>query len=127
MPPTRNTRQRTLIRSVFEDSGRPLAALDVVKLAKARMGSLGVATVYRAINMLVEEGWLVPVEIPAQPTRYEVAGLRHHHHFYCRKCRKVYDVEGCPSEFDDLTPRGFELEAHEIILYGLCLACIPAA
>lgn len=125
MPPTRNTKQRTLIREVFGASGRPLAALDVAKIAQKSMANLGVATVYRSINLLVEEGWLVPVEIPAQPTRYEIAGLRHHHHFYCRKCKKVYDVEGCPSEFDDLTPTGFELEAHEIILYGRCVACVP--
>lgn len=92
-------------------------------LARADAPRLGTATVYRAIHDFVEEGWIVPVEIPSEPTRYELSGLRHHHHFYCRACRKVFDVPGCPSNVDALTPQGFQLDAHEVILYGRCNAC----
>ncbi len=123
----RNTKQRQAIREVFEAAGRPLSAAETVGLARRKQKALGTATVYRAINALVEDGWLVPVELPAEPARYEVAGLRHHHHFYCRSCRKVYDIEGCPSDFISFTPTGFELEAHEVILYGRCDKCTHAA
>lgn len=127
MAATRNTKQRTLIREVMEKAGRPLSASEVAKLARKKSASIGTATVYRAINKLVEDGFLVPVEIPAEPSRYEVSGLHHHHHFYCRKCKKVYDVEGCPSDFTAFTPKGFSLDAHEVILYGRCAQCGPAA
>ncbi len=119
----RNTRQQMAIREIFEKAKRPLSAREVAAKANGGPNSIGTATVYRAINRLLDDGWIVPVEIPNEPSRYEVAGLRHHHHFYCRTCRKVYDVEGCPSNMAALTPQGFELEAHEIILYGRCAQC----
>lgn len=120
---TRNTKQRALIKEVLSDAGRPLSASEVVKLARKKAAKIGTATVYRAINKLVEDGFLVPVEIPAEPSRYEVSGLRHHHHFYCRTCKKVFDIDGCPSDFTAFTPEGFTLEAHEVILYGRCEHC----
>ncbi len=120
---TRNTKQRALIKEVLEEEGRPLSASEVAKLARAKSEGIGTATVYRTINKLLEDGFLVPVEIPAEPSRYEVAGLHHHHHFYCRKCKKVFDVEGCPSDFSASTPEGFTLDAHEVILYGRCAEC----
>jgi len=120
---TRNTKQRALIKEVLEKARRPLSASEVAKLARTKSKNIGTATVYRAINKLVEDGFLVPVEIPAEPSRYEVSGLHHHHHFYCRKCKKVFDVEGCPSDFSAFTPKGFTLDTHEVILYGRCADC----
>jgi Fur family ferric uptake transcriptional regulator len=81
------------------------------------------ATVYRSVKSLVESGEVVAVELPGEPARYEAAGKHHHHHFHCRTCKKVYEVEGCPGELDALVPKGFELESHELVLYGRCLAC----
>jgi len=127
MAAVRNTRQRQVIRRVFEDEKRPLTAGEAVSLSRMRVHSIGTATVYRAINRMVEDGLLVPVEIPAETTRYEIAGLHHHHHFCCRVCKKVYDVEGCPSDFEQFTPAGFELDAHEVILYGRCEPCVNAS
>ena len=127
MAQTRNTKQRKIIHDVFEVSGRPLSAGEAIALARSRSHTLGTATVYRTINKMLEDGLLVPVEIPAEPTRYEIAGLHHHHHFYCRTCKKVFDVDGCPTDFVGITPEGFELEAHEVILYGRCEKCIQAA
>ncbi len=124
MAETRKTKQRQIIRDVLEEAGRPLSASEVAKLARLKVKNIGTATVYRAINKLLEDGFLVPVEIPAEPSRYEVAGLHHHHHFYCRKCKKVFDVEGCPSDFSGFTPKGFTLDAHEVILYGRCADCV---
>ena len=120
MPP-RNTNQRRAIRQAIEDADRPLDANEV--LAEANAEGLGLATVYRTLKLGVEEGWLKPVELPNAPTRYEMAGKKHHHHFECRDCNKVFDVEGCPGNLQALVPEGFTLEDHEIILYGNCGKC----
>jgi Fur family ferric uptake transcriptional regulator len=66
----------------------------------------------------------VAVEIPGQPTLYELAAKPHHHHFLCRTCGRVFEVEGCVGHFQQLTPKGFELEGHEVILRGRCLDCV---
>jgi Fur family ferric uptake transcriptional regulator len=121
--PERSTTQRAAIRRVFEENERPLTPQEVFEAAKRDVPRLGVATVYRAVRRLLEAGWLIPVDIPGEPPRYELAGKTHHHHFYCRTCRRVYEVDGCPVQFPTLAPKGFFLEGHELVLYGHCARC----
>ena len=123
MKKERNTKQREAIREVFQHEDRPLDAQEILTLAQAHCPGLGIATVYRALNKFVEEDFLVPVEIPGNLTRYEQAGKHHHHHFHCNQCQKTFEVDGCPGDLSSLTPKGFALESHEIVLYGLCSGC----
>ena len=119
----RQTRQRDTIRAALAAAGRPLGPQEVLAAARAELPGLGIATVYRAIKALLAEGWLRAVELPGSTPRYEVAGKRHHHHFHCRACDGVFEVEACPAGIRGLLPGGFRLEEHEIILYGLCAVC----
>lgn len=119
----RDTKQRRAIRALFEKANRPLSPTEVLELGKEEVSGLGIATVYRSLKSLVDEKWLVPVQLPGEPDRYEPAGKHHHHHFHCRECKKVYEVEGCPGDLKKLSPRGFKLEGHELTLYGVCAAC----
>lgn len=121
----RNTRQKTAIREAFADADRPLAPEEVLRSARRRQPTLGIATVYRNIQALVEEGWLLAVEVPGDSARYEVAGKKHHHHFQCNDCGKVYDLEGCAVEGKPKLPRGFRASGHEFYVYGTCPACVP--
>jgi Fur family ferric uptake transcriptional regulator len=119
----RHTRQREAIRAALATAGRPLGPAEVLAAARTALPGLGIATVYRTLKALVAEGWLRPVELPGAAARYEVAGKRHHHHFHCRACDGVYEVEACPAGIRGLLPGGFRLEEHEIILYGVCASC----
>ena len=122
----RKTRQRDAIRQVFDDIPRPLGPFEVLDAGRKHVKGLGIATVYRTINSLVEAGWLVPVELPGESPRYERSGAEHHHHFRCRECTRVFEIDGCPGDFAALAPKGFQLEAHEIVLYGRCAQCVAA-
>jgi len=119
----RRTRQRVAIRRVFERNGRPLRPQECLELASEEVPDLGIATVYRNINTLVEAGWLRVVELPGSPNRYETAGRSHHHHFHCRQCDGVFEVESCPGGFAGLAPIGYRVDGHELILYGVCRSC----
>lgn len=119
----RKTRQRAAIRAAFESRGQPLSPEEVLAEAQRHVKGMGIATIYRAIRALLDEGWLVPVELPGQPTRYEQAGKGHHHHFHCRKCGQVFELDGCIDGFLDLAPKGFQVTGHDLVLYGLCLKC----
>ncbi|MFP4146024.1 MAG: Fur family transcriptional regulator [Phycisphaeraceae bacterium] len=120
---TRDTPQRRAIRRAVESAGRPLSPQEILTAARREHGSLGLATVYRTVKSGVEAGWLQPVELPGEPLHYELAGKRHHHHFSCRGCGRVFDVPGCPGDLDRLAPPGFELESHDLVLYGRCVRC----
>lgn len=119
----RRTRQRQAVRSAFERAERPLSPAECLELAADDVPSLGIATVYRHIKQLADDGWLDVVALPGAANRYEVAGQRHHHHFHCSDCDGVFDVDSCPREISRMVPSGFELESHEIILYGRCREC----
>lgn len=118
----RETRRRTAIRTALESAGRPLSPQEILKKAQRSVPSLGIATVYRSVNLLVEQGWAKVVALPNGPARYEPSDKGHHHHFVCTVCERVWDV-GCPGGVIPLTPSGFELEAHELLLYGRCRPC----
>ena len=81
------------------------------------------ATVYRTLKSLVEDNTVIALDVPGEAPRYELAGKGHHHHFSCRTCGKMFDFHGCPGGIQSLVPEGFELEDHEIFLYGTCAEC----
>lgn len=122
----RKTTQRQTIREAFRDAGRPLSVDEAHALAGRSLPTLGVATVYRAVNALVDERWLKAVELPGEPPRYELADLDHHHHFRCTGCDRVFDIEGCALHHKPKLPRGFKVDRHEVIYYGRCPRCARA-
>jgi Fur family ferric uptake transcriptional regulator len=133
MPPSRvakspktfrqNTQQRGEIREVFERNDRPLAGDEVLDLTQQKVTGLGMATVYRTTKALTDEGWLVPVEVPGVPPRYEVRGKAHHRHFHSLKCGKLFELEGCLECLEKLIPPSFRVVDHVVLLYGYCAIC----
>lgn len=120
---TRNTRQKSAIRDAFVAADRPLSPEEILSFAQERVEGLSIATVYRNIATLVKDNWLLPVDIPGEATRYEVAGKAHHHHFHCNSCGKVFELEGCEADIKPKVPRGFRATGHEFFLYGTCASC----
>ena len=122
--PERNTRQRQLIRELFSGAERPLSPEDVVAAAQRRdRRAVSLSTVYRAIRVLVDEGWLAVVELPGSAARYEMAGKAHHHHFVCDVCNAVYELEGCTVTDSLKLPRGFRAVSHDVTIAGTCARC----
>jgi len=120
----RQTRQRIAIRNAIAEADGPLSPNEVRERASAEVEQLGLATVYRTLNAMVEDGEIKAVELPGETARYESADLGHHHHFHCGRCGRVYDFEGCPGNMASLLPKGFQLQDHEIFLYGRCPDCV---
>lgn len=119
----RNTNQRKAIRDVFTETDRPLSTHEVLAAGQRHKPGLGIATVYRTIKLLLDEGWLTIVKLPGEPPRYEVAGKPHHHHFYCRHCDRVFEVLGNNALLNAVVPKGFRLEGHDLVLHGCCAEC----
>jgi Fur family ferric uptake transcriptional regulator len=122
----RSTRQRSAIRAVIDAAGRPLSPQEVLEIAQAEVPALGMATVYRNLKMLVDEGEITVVTLPGDSSRYESAEHDHHHHFQCTSCKRVFDVHACPGNLAQLAPKGFSVDRHELTLYGRCDQCQPA-
>jgi Fur family ferric uptake transcriptional regulator len=119
----RATRQRGAIREALARAGRPLLPEELLDAARAAVPGLGIATVYRNLKRLADEGEVRAVDLPGENTRYEATGSGHHHHFQCRVCSRVFDVHACPGDLAALAPSGFAVEDHDLTLYGTCSDC----
>lgn len=108
---------------MFRASSRPLSPREVLAQGQTFVPGLGLATVYRNIRRLLEEGWLVEVPLPGSPSRYELADRPHHHHFHCRSCDRVFDLEVCGIAFDRVVSAGYRVEQHDLTLSGRCPHC----
>lgn len=120
---TRKTRQREAIRDAIAEAKVPVSPREILDRASSNVDGIGLATVYRTLKLLVDAGEILAVDIPGDTPRYELAGKGHHHHFVCKGCQKVFELEGCCGHFSELTPKGFSLEGHDLTLFGRCDAC----
>lgn len=121
----RTTRQRTAILQTIASHGRPLSPQEILASAREQVPALGIATVYRHLRLLLDASRIQAVTLPSDSPRYELARHDHHHHFQCRQCDRVFEVERCPGNLDRLAPDGFVVDGHELTLYGHCRDCGP--
>ena len=121
----RSTSQRVAIRRAFERADRPLSPGEVLVEARRDVSQLGIATVYRSIKSLQDDGWLAAVELPGESPRYELSGKQHHHHFHCGDCYRVFEIPCHVSPAPPALPRAFRVDRHEVVLYGRCDECRP--
>ncbi len=122
----RNTRQRETIVDVIQEAAGPLTVQEIFERAQEAVPGLGVATVYRTVKLLTDAREIQAVILPSGETRYESARLGHHHHFHCRVCETVYDMETCLVQVpaSRTVDHGFVIESHELTCYGVCRNCV---
>ena len=118
----RNTTQRKAIEQVFREHERPLGVDEVLRCGRKLVESLNMATVYRNLKRLIDDGWLKRITHPSLGALYERTGKAHHHHFHCRECNRAFELPGCALK-EDAAPDGFVVEDHEIFLSGVCPSC----
>ncbi|NNM42869.1 MAG: transcriptional repressor [Chlamydiae bacterium] len=119
----RETRQKQAIAEVFSIEERPLSIQEILEAASKFAPNLSLATVYRNLKILVEQGVIKSVEIPGHASRYERADLEQHSHFFCEKCDKVFDVMYDLLSIPKRLVEQFEVQRHNCILYGCCKSC----
>ncbi len=91
--------------------------------------SVGVASIYRGVELLQDLRLVARVDLGDGAARYEraaVAHSDHHHHFVCDKCGLLlpFDDDALEEAIDGLESRlGFETKEHEVTLHGTCRDC----
>ena len=87
---------------------------------------LGRATVFRAVEKLVELGLINRIEFADGSHTYRACEDIHHHHLTCSKCHRVVEVDVCIPE-EQLADIGqkndFSIEGHSLAIFGLCADC----
>ena len=126
------TPQRKEILKIFVDHSdyHHMSAEDVYSILRENKSEIGLATVYRALELLSELGILVKMEFGDGCARYELSTtdpkIHHHHHLICLKCKKVIEFEEDlldELEADIAKKSGFQITNHEVKFFGYCSEC----
>jgi Fur family ferric uptake transcriptional regulator len=126
----RLTRQREAIWEVLTASpDTHLGADEIADRVRALQPGVNASTVYRSLEVLVEEGFVRRSDFGTGRTLFEPAHEHLHHHLVCESCGCVMHVHD--HELGDLGERlerrfGFRLTRRETTLFGLCQACSSA-
>ena len=121
----RYSRQRELIYEALMHTDQHPTAEMIYQWLKPTNPNLSLGTVYRNLNLLVDEGAAVRMAFPVE--RYD-AKVEPHAHFRCQVCGGVFDLDlPYDKELDHkaLLASGHDIKAHELIFHGTCADCKP--
>lgn len=122
------TAQRELILTIFlENREDHLSAEEVYMHVKEKDPQLGLATVYRTLDLFEELGLLQKVDFDDTRRRYELGQKEgHHHHLICLNCNGITEFnDDLLEEFEDTIEKEhhFKVVDHHIRFYGYCSSC----
>lgn len=92
---------------------------------------VGIASVYRVLDLLVSLGLVQRLDLGGGISRYEPAlpGGEHHHHLVCVECGEVRPFEDprLESAIEQTAARSdFTIDGHDVVLRGHCPDCRAA-
>lgn len=118
------TLPRLKILELFENSKeRHLSAEDVYKILITTGEDVGLATVYRVLTQFEEAGLLSRHHFESGKAVFELNEGTHHDHILCVKCGRVeefYDEEIEKRQQIAAESRGFVMQEHSLMIYGIC-------
>ena len=122
------TRSRDRILDLLKSLNRAISAQDLYIELRNRDQSMGLATVYRALEALKLEG-LVQVRTLGSGESLYSSVQRDQHHLTCLNCRESIVLNECPvhqleSELQD--SHQFKIYYHTLEFFGLCDRCSEA-
>ena len=134
MSPQRATKQGSAVRTTLQAAGGFRSAQDVYAELRTQGGAVGLSTVYRHLQGLVEDGVVDVIHTPDGEATYRYCGEaedgRHHHHLVCRSCGRTEEIEGPTIErwAGDVAERfGFSDVDHTVELFGTCADCASSS
>jgi len=113
------TPQRLAILKELETQGH--ASIDeIYEKIKELFPTISLATIYKNMNSLKEEGIITEICIHQKP-KYEIFKAEHAH-FICKNCGKVYDVPLSKKIIKEVNEQ-FPNSQKELYIYGICEEC----
>lgn len=122
----RPTRQRTAIEADVDRSDEFRSAQEIHASLVAGGDKIGLATVYRTLQAMVDEDALDSLRTDDGEIVYRRCSTGHHHHLVCRDCGRTVEVEGPAVErwADKVSAEhGFSDVSHTLELFGRCGDC----
>ena len=124
------TPQRQIVLQAFVDNpGNHLSAEDVHNIVRKQSAEIGLATVYRTLELLSDMDVLQKMDFGDGRSRYEInedTSEHHHHHLICLSCGVVKEFEDDLLEtLETVIARksNFKIVDHQVKFFGYCDQC----
>lgn len=119
----RRTWQRTAVRDALGQREDFVSAQELHAAMKASGSPIGLATVYRALADLAEEGDADSLQAEGESRYRACVSAGHHHHLICRACGRTVEIEADDIEqwaADVAARNGFRDPQHVVDVFGTC-------
>ena len=122
------TQQREqVLKALYENEGHfSPEELHRLILAKRPDSKVGIATVYRTLTLLEEEGLADSISFGKEGKRYEIGLKKHHDHLICTHCGKIIEFfdETIEKQQEEVARKfDFEMTDHAMKIIGVCKEC----
>ncbi|MDX9800586.1 MAG: transcriptional repressor [Spirochaetia bacterium] len=121
----KKSRQRDKVLEILQSTDTHPTADWIYKIAKKDIKNLSLGTVYRNLNILVDQGLAKRLDFGSTYDHYD-AVVDNHYHLICEKCGSIIDLEMEPDE--NLVKAAsektsFKISDHRVEFFGLCKKC----
>lgn len=130
VPGLRATRQRAAVAALLESTDEFRSAQDLHEQLRRDGQGIGLTTVYRTLQGLVDAGEIDVLRTGSGEAVYRRCSSHHHHHLVCRRCGRTVEVEGPAVERwaeRVAAEHGFTDVSHTVEVFGRCAECTRAA
>ena len=128
----KTTIQRSLVYDILtENKDQHLSTEEVYDLIKDKNPNMGIATIYRTLQLFEEIGLVYKHNFDDGCSRYEILSpncqeVHQHHHLLCKKCGKIIEVkEDLMNSLEEIIEKqyNFEILNHVVKFTGICSEC----
>ena len=124
--PLRRTRQRAAVDEILSHLEEFRTAQQIHDVLRHQGDSVGLTTVYRTLQAMVDTGELDALRNDDGETAYRRCSSGHHHHLVCRSCGRTVEVSGPAVErwaSAVADEHGFREVSHDLEIFGTCRSC----
>lgn len=125
--------RRCVLDVLIEHADEHLSTEELYAFVKERYPEIGLATVYRTVQLFEEMGIIDRLNFDDGCNRFELSSqdeVHHHHHLVCETCNKVFEVEHdmlAEIEAHIESKYQFRVNNHNVTFYGQCQKCAEKA
>jgi Fe2+ or Zn2+ uptake regulation protein len=117
------TSQRLIVLRYLDENLSHPTADQIYTDLKTNNPSLSKTTVYNSLDVLAKHGIIQAITISGTELHYDITHDMHHH-FYCKKCGKIIDIEiSCPN-IEKMKEYGHKVEEIHGYIKGICKNCL---
>ena len=121
-----NTRPRQVVLQAIASAEGCFSPAEILERGRLRYARLGLATVYRTLNLLVSLDLVHKVHQESGCHSYALAESVHEQHVVCECCHQMVEFEGC--DLGSLLmaigqETGFRIKGHRLEVFGICPQC----